>query len=248
MGRLFDQLLTFRILKLLTTKFEDTPAFKAGLIDATGKPLKDINTLTSAEQIVYTALDRLVFRLKRLLTKYYPQSKQRLSSFATALYLIKEHSDYSDLLDDEFLEDEIEELMIDDDILIEEMLDVGLYINNLGFLSPSNFLVENGVPANAVGSGGVDLEPKASAGLLRRKVKVFNVSNNLYSKFIAGKKKYTRWSNYIDMTNEGDKELYDYARKNHRAVIILQNSDNGLKKAIRFNRYGGGSWHKIERK
>ena len=40
MGRFVDSLITFRILRLLTTPFQETEAFRLGIIDAKGKELK----------------------------------------------------------------------------------------------------------------------------------------------------------------------------------------------------------------
>ena len=39
-SKAIDTVITFRVLKLLTTKWEDHEAFKTGLIDANGKRIK----------------------------------------------------------------------------------------------------------------------------------------------------------------------------------------------------------------
>ena len=43
-----DLVYTIRFLKLLVTKFEDTDAFKKGIIDKDGKKNKDFNTNSAA--------------------------------------------------------------------------------------------------------------------------------------------------------------------------------------------------------
>ena len=78
MGRAIDALIAFRLVKLLTTRFNRTNAFKMGIIDDKGKVLiksRDFNTAfpNSTERMKarksYTMLIRFVFNLKRLLSK-----------------------------------------------------------------------------------------------------------------------------------------------------------------------------------
>ena len=80
-----DLFYTFRFLKLLVTEFKDTDAFKLGLIDEKGKRIKTKKIQTPEEKSAFTAFHRLVFNLKRLI----PAGK--LGTYASALYLIKEH-------------------------------------------------------------------------------------------------------------------------------------------------------------
>ena len=89
MGRAIDTVIVFRILKLLTTPWEEQAAYKEGLIDSKGKRLKK-QKVTSSKIHAYTFLHRLVFNLKRLM-ELLPFGKTRLASYATALFLIKEH-------------------------------------------------------------------------------------------------------------------------------------------------------------
>lgn len=82
-----DLILIYQFIKRLTTPFKDTDAFKLGIIDQDGKKLKSPET--SEEQNAYGYFDRLVFNIKRLLERL-PGGKSRLSSYAAALFLIKE--------------------------------------------------------------------------------------------------------------------------------------------------------------
>ena len=88
-----DLVYTMRFLRLLTTKFEDTTAFKLGLIDKDGKKLK--KPQTSEERSAYNTFHRLVFNLKKLLAKV-PGGSSKLASYASALFLIKEELNLGD--------------------------------------------------------------------------------------------------------------------------------------------------------
>jgi len=86
-NRLVDLLITYRIVKLMSTDFKDQEAFKFGIIDANGKVLRKSSKLnTEAEKDSYTVLNRYVFNLKRILAKF--GLKSSISNFATALALI----------------------------------------------------------------------------------------------------------------------------------------------------------------
>ena len=77
MGRVIDALVAYRVLKLLVTPFNRTPAFRMGIIDDKGKVLiksKDFQKSFSSQELPkaresYTLLIRFVFNLKRLLSK-----------------------------------------------------------------------------------------------------------------------------------------------------------------------------------
>lgn len=94
-----DLVYTFRFLKLLTTSFEDTEAFKAGIIDKDGVRNKDftLNTMDNRDKYkeYYTPFHRLVFNIKKIMAKA-PGGSSKLASYATALYLLKEKFSISD--------------------------------------------------------------------------------------------------------------------------------------------------------
>ena len=87
--RAIDTVIVFRILKLLTTPWEEQAAYKEGLIDDKGKRIKSERVDTAVRKNAYTFLHRLVFNLKRLI-EILPLGKTRLASYAAALFLIKE--------------------------------------------------------------------------------------------------------------------------------------------------------------
>jgi hypothetical protein len=94
-----DLVYTIRFLKLLVTPFEDTPAFKAGIIDKEGKKRKDFNTdkMDDRENYRdhYTAFHRLVYNLKKIMAKA-PGGQSVVARYGAALALIKEHGELSD--------------------------------------------------------------------------------------------------------------------------------------------------------
>src|SRR5210317_599507 len=90
MSRTVDNLMAYKILRMLVVDFKDTKAFKLGIIDAKGKKLKNANQLKSSEEKdSYTYLHRLVFNMKRIINKIGGESKTK--SLIAALWLIKEY-------------------------------------------------------------------------------------------------------------------------------------------------------------
>jgi hypothetical protein len=85
-----DTVIVFRILKMMTRKWEEMDAFKFGLIDANGKRIKSVKPKTSEEKNSFTLLHRLVFNLKRVL-ELLPFGRTRLASYAASLALLKEN-------------------------------------------------------------------------------------------------------------------------------------------------------------
>ena len=89
-GRVIDLCVAYRFLRILTTPWEDQDAFKLGIIDDNGKLLRRANTLkTDEEKKSFTLLHRLVFNLKRILSKI-PLVRSKLGTYATALFLLKQ--------------------------------------------------------------------------------------------------------------------------------------------------------------
>ena len=84
-----DFFYALRFLRLLTTKWERTTAYKLGLIDKKGKVLKKPEN--DKEKAAYNIFHRLVFNIKRLINKL-PFGKSALASYLGALFLIKEHT------------------------------------------------------------------------------------------------------------------------------------------------------------
>ena len=88
-----DFFYALRFLRLLTTKWEKTEAFRLGIIDKNGKKLKKPET--AEEKSAYNLFHKLVYNIKRLINKI-PLGKSTIASYAAALFLIKEHTGISD--------------------------------------------------------------------------------------------------------------------------------------------------------
>jgi hypothetical protein len=90
MSRVVDNVIAMRVLYMLVQNFEDTDAFKLGIIDKDGHALKKSKDLkTDQEKDAYDYLTRLVFNLKRLINKL-PGGETKIKSLIAALWLVKE--------------------------------------------------------------------------------------------------------------------------------------------------------------
>ena len=108
-------------------------------------------------------------------------------------------------------------------------------------------MIEIIVEADMTASGGgIDFAPNMGKKK-KRKYETFKVSDNVFAKFRNGKTKFERWSKYLDLSDSSQKKIYDYARKHHNGVIVLQNATTGAVRGIRFNRTGGGQWGRFAR-
>ncbi len=89
LSRAGDLVYTFRFLRLLTTAWEDTTAFKRGIIDSSGARIKTYKLESAEDFSAYNAFHKLVFNIKRLLAKA-PGGGSKFATYAAALFLLKE--------------------------------------------------------------------------------------------------------------------------------------------------------------
>jgi len=232
MAQIVDNLIAYRVLSMLVKPFDQTDAFKLGIIDAEGNNVvKSKDFTTTAQKDAYTYLHRLVFNIKKLLNKL-PGGESKLKNLVAAFFLVKEaYTNKQTTIDPKQLQEVI--ALIDRGVvLVEEQMYV------------EDFLLAEDAPANATGSA-----VSTDAPVIRRRPRQFAkfvVGDEVYNKFANGKAKYRKWASYLNLENEGERMIYDFARTNPRGVIILQNGSSI--KSIRFNRRGGGNWHKIKRR
>lgn len=140
MSQIVDNLIAFRVLRLLTTNFDETSAFKLGIIDDKGTAIKAIKDLRSSEEKdAYTMLHRMVFRIKRILAKA-PGGDSKLASFAAAYWLVKESMEINK-----------ENKNIDQDFLDLQQSGV-LFVEE--YLIVKQFMKEE-VPTNSMAGGNV---------------------------------------------------------------------------------------------
>lgn len=120
--RVADNLIAFRILSMLVKPFNETDAFKFGIIDKNGKKLRD--PITEEEKDAYDYLSRLVFNMKKLLNKL-PGGDARLKNIIAALYLIKEQYHYKSEV---ISEEELKRIINLNVILAEETLQYRMFV------------------------------------------------------------------------------------------------------------------------
>jgi len=91
-GKALDIYIAYKFIQLLVVPFDQTDAYKLGIIDGEGKILRKRKDLQTQEEkkaypsIFYT----LVWKIKGLLEKL-PFGKSKLASIAAAAYFLKEH-------------------------------------------------------------------------------------------------------------------------------------------------------------
>jgi hypothetical protein len=174
MSRFVDALITYRILRLLTTPFNRQDAFRLGIIDSRGNRLKrerDLNT--TEEKEAYSLLHRMVFRLKRIIEKVPLENKQFLS-FATAVALVREGVEETD-------EDILEELFL----LTQEREDVRQLAEELQtnkLMTFSQYVEEMTVAGGNIAGIGIPHPTKpnqAEPGVSRRAQKRWRKKNSM---------------------------------------------------------------------
>ena len=135
MGRAIDLFVTYRFLRLLTTPFEDTDAFKLGIIDENGNRIKlpkstkpAVELSTSELKNSYTILHKLVFNIKKIFSKV-PGLRTKRGTYAAALFLLKdtfkESVDDPDMFEKEFVKYLKENNIKFDDEISEEVIGFG---------------------------------------------------------------------------------------------------------------------------
>ena len=93
-------------------------------------------------------------------------------------------------------------------------------------------------PANAIGSGAVAGHDKPMPGAVQKRFKVDPVT---FGRCKRGKKKYARYSRYFDLETDVGKSIHDFARKNPKKPICIENEeDEDQVIYLRYNRRGGG--------
>lgn len=88
---ILDIFVAYKFVKILSQPWKETDAYKLKIIDDKGNILikrKDLKT--GEQQTAYTIFHTVIWNLKRLLDKF-PPTRSRIGSFATALWLLKEH-------------------------------------------------------------------------------------------------------------------------------------------------------------
>lgn len=209
MANLVDLYIVYRIIRKLTTPFEEWEAYKQGVIDAEGNVIKKSDDRnTEAEKNSLTTLDVMILNLKKILMKL-PFGKTRLASYGAALFLIKEEKN----LTEENLEQRFLAYLASDEIKEE---------------------IANVTGPSVAGTTG---DPPAPKKIMMRRFAnsdVFVVDTERYLKARLGKRKYLKYEMYVGNDEVGD-AIRTYGRKYPKKPIILQDDKTG---AMIFLRYG----------
>ena len=221
----------YQFLKKLVTPFEKTKAFELGIVDKDGKILKRRRDLkTQAEKDAYTLSDTLIWNIKKLLGKI-PGGKSRIASYAAALFLIKEESENPNA--------DLNELELQFFDKFER-----IYNNDSEFdkrtLNSLEKIITEDTPttvAGGIATRGMPLG-KPPKGLVMKKFRnadVFSVDPTMYHKARFGKKKYTKYSNYVG-EDEAGQYIRAYARRYPKKPIIVMDSSTGCMQYLRYGK------------
>ena len=93
--RAADLTYTFRFIRMMVMDWKSWDAYKLGIIDENGKRQRDVKLDNDEKKSAYTPFIRLAANIKRLVSKV-PGGGSKLGSFASALFLIKEHYKLTD--------------------------------------------------------------------------------------------------------------------------------------------------------
>ena len=135
MGRAIDLFVTYRFIKLLTTPFNRTEAYKLGIIDKDGNRILQPNSTQPAVELAtaqlqnaYTVLHKLVFNIKKIFEKV-PGLRTKVGTYAASLFLLKdtfkEHVEDPDVFEKEFMKYLKENDVEFDDSISEEVIGFG---------------------------------------------------------------------------------------------------------------------------
>lgn len=204
MSKITDNLIAYRILRKLITPFNQTAAFKLGIIDGKGKALKKASELkTQDEQEAFTYLDRLVFNVKRIVNRL-PGGESRLKNLTTALFLIKESMQA----------DSIVSLKEDADI-DAQMIEAEYAV--VDFLEMLSETLSEEVTAGAVGAGPTNKTGAAISSdtpvVRKKKMKSVSVGKDVIDAAKSGRR-------IIEMLPE---EVQTFIAENEDTLIVLRN-------------------------
>lgn len=233
MSVVVDNLIAWRILYLLVKPFNETDAYKLGIIDETGKNLIKSRDLETGEQKnAYTYLHRLVFNLKKLLNKL-PGGESKLKNIVAAFFLVKESYSKRSVCVNETDLRYVVKLLDEGVVLAQEQLVVE------DFLLCEDGAAAGGGIANVTGAGVSTDQPV----IRKKRFARFKVDDNLFNKFTSGKAKTRKIASYLNMEDVSERQIYDYARKNPNGVIVLHNGKSD--KAIQVDH--SSAWTKVKR-
>jgi len=216
----FDAVVTYQFIKLVSQDFTEWKAYELGIIDEDGNVVRKRRSLkTTEEKNSFTSFHVVIKNLKKILEKT-PFGKSKLLSFASALLLMKENRENIP----EYSQEE----------LVEQLNSIVNQNNTkrwfIEYSAKEDILNEDLSAATTTGDVAMVDKPMNFAGQ-----RVFKVPTQTFMKARMGKKKYTKWHNYVGEA-ENAEEIRSYALKNPKAAIILQDSQTGSMMYLRYGR------------
>lgn len=246
MANLVDLYLVYRVLRQLTTPFENWDAYKTGVIDAEGNLIKKAyDRRTAEEQESFTKFDLLMLKLKKVLSVL-PFGKTKLASYAAALFLIKEEKN----LTEENLEESFINYCNKSELINEKWSQK--YKRSIDCNNPKGFSQRahcqgkeknEDAPANNVGGGNIagtqGDPPRPTKVMMRRFAQndVFVVDQQRFNNARMGKKKFVKYEKYVGSDDVGN-AIRDFGRKYPKKPIILQDEKTGSMIFLRHGRSG----------
>ncbi len=250
-----DAFIAYKFIKILTTPWTETEAYKLGIIDENGKVLRKRKDLKlSTEKNAYTVFHTLCWNVKKLLEKL-PGGKTRIQSFAAALYLLKENTE---VVDKTLFERSLIWYLEDSGIEVEDRFNA--YDRDVsGTISPGTYIIENqkivivrpiesftsflGESLFRIGTLCLmekEFTPLAEYNLTEGRnrytnemkdsfagMQVFKVSPDEYINSINGRTKFQRWGKHMDMEKEENGLVKKYAHRNPGKPVLIQNDRTG---------------------
>lgn len=220
MRSLVDIYVVYRIVKMISTPFVETDAYKLGIIDEKGRVLRSIRTLkTPAEKAAWTWFDILINNIKRALSTL-PGGQSRFFTYAAALFLMKEPI--------KKLQREMTELSVP--ALQEEIWGP----QSDTYLTEAVDLMEDfASPTNAVGTGAI-AGTQGDPPVYFAGSRVFTVDSDAFQKCRLGKRKYARYEQYV--AGPMAETIRQYGKRKIYKGIIVQDARTGAMTYLRHPR------------
>jgi hypothetical protein len=215
----FDAVVTYQFLKLVSQPFNEWKAYELGIIDEDGNTLRKRRSLkTLAEKNAFTSFHVVIRNLKRIIEKT-QFGRSKLVSFAAALFLIKEDRE-------NIKEYSVEELTEQLNRIVEQNNTKRWFIEYCA----KEKLQEDFSAATTTGDVAMVDKPMNFAGN-----RVFKVPTATFMNARLGKKKYTKWQKYVGEADNFE-EIRTFALKNPKSAVILQDQQTGAMMYLRYGR------------
>lgn len=190
----------YRFAYLISQKWEDTDAFRLGILDKNGKWLKKPSELkTQEEKIAANKFNIVVWNIKRLLDKV-PLGSSIMGRYTAAIALLKEANFHG-------LEDAVNSYICENILENVEVSGIEMVDKRLA-LKEEDDLADN--------------EPEEWAFGAR----VFTCDPDTFDRCRHGKPFKKHYKTYIGQTTNFDK-IREYCLKNQKSSVILKDSQTG---------------------